>query len=239
MLPILSKILEKHFHCLISDHLSEHSSLSNCQGGFQPAKSTVSLVLSTTNDWSQQLEERKEIGVNFFDFCKAFDSVPHQPLLTKLCQHGFALTLSSRYIISYLANHKQSVVVNGDVYSIADVNLSDGSKIVLYADGILLYCPILLSIHLKHLQKDVDDYAIANYLTFNVPEYEFMLVSRKKQSTNFHPSISVMDPTTTFKHLGLIKASHLSWSTHIITFAPRQNAFWDCMGTDVFTSTQT
>ena len=142
-------------------------------------------------------------------------------------------------IISYLANHKQSVVVNGDVYGIADVNLSDGSKIVLYADGILLYCPILLSIHLKHLQKDVDDYAIANYLTFNVPEYKFMLVSRKKQSTNFHPSISVMDPTTTFKHLGLIKASHLSWSTHIITFAPRQNAFWDCMGTDVFTSTQT
>jgi len=218
LLPILSEILEKH---LISDHLSEYFPLSNCQWGFQSAKSTVSVLLSTTNDWFQQLEEEKEIGIIFFDFCKAFDSVPHQPL-TKLCQHGFALTLSNGYIVSYLANHKQSVVVNGDIDNIADVNLSDGSKLVLYADDILLYCPILLPIHLKNLQKDDDalqNYATANYLTFNVPKCKFMLVSRKKQNTNLHPSISVygspLDSTTTFKYLGLIIASHLSWTTHI------------------------
>jgi len=54
---------------------------------------------------------------------------------------------------------------------IADVNLSDGSKVVLYADDILLYCSISLPMDLEHLQKDVDAlqiYATANYLTFNV-----------------------------------------------------------------------
>jgi len=69
ILPILSKILEKHFYHLISDylsdHLSEHSPLSNCQRGFQPAKSTVFALLSTINDLFQQLEKGKENWIHF------------------------------------------------------------------------------------------------------------------------------------------------------------------------------
>ena len=106
--------------------------------------------------------------------------------------------------------------------NIADVNLSDGSKIVLYADDILLYHPISLPMDLEYLQKDVDTlqiFATANYLTFNVSKCKFMLVSRKKQHTVLAPSISVygspLESTTTFKYLGLIKASDLSWTTHI------------------------
>ena len=39
LLSVLSKVLERHFHMLISDHLAEHYPLSNCQWGFQPKKS--------------------------------------------------------------------------------------------------------------------------------------------------------------------------------------------------------
>ena len=108
-------------------------------------------------------------------------------------------------------------------------------QLVLYADDILLYYPILLSIHIKHLQRDDDalqNYATANYLTFNVPKCKFMLVSRKKQNTNLHPSISVygspLDSTTTFKYLGLIN-HHIFQAglPTLITFAPRQSTFWD------------
>ena len=88
LLPILSKVLEKHFHSLISDHISEHSPLSNCQWGFQPGKSTVAALLSTTQDWFQLLEKGKEVGTVSFDFHKAFDTVSHQPSVDKLCQLG-------------------------------------------------------------------------------------------------------------------------------------------------------
>ena len=73
LLSVLSKVLERHFHMLISDHLSEQYPLSNCQWGFQPNKSALSALISTTHDWLQQLEAGNEIGAIFFDFEKAFD----------------------------------------------------------------------------------------------------------------------------------------------------------------------
>ncbi len=84
LLPILSKLLERHFHSLISDHVSDYSPLSNDQWGFQWGKSTAQALLVATNDWLQHLELGREIGAVFFDFKKAFDTVPHIPLISKL-----------------------------------------------------------------------------------------------------------------------------------------------------------
>ena len=84
LLSILSKVLERHFHFLISEHLSIHYPLANCQWGFQPKKSTVSALLHTTHEWLTHLESGSEIAAIFFDFKKAFDTVPYLPLLSKL-----------------------------------------------------------------------------------------------------------------------------------------------------------
>ena len=46
LLPILSKVLERHLVFYINSHLSEHSPLANCQWGFQKGKSTVSALRS-------------------------------------------------------------------------------------------------------------------------------------------------------------------------------------------------
>ena len=154
--------------------------MSNCQWGFQPGKSTVAALLSTTQDWFQLLEKGKEVGAVFFDFHKAFDTVAHGPLVDKLYQ----LELNSqivKWVHNYLADRKQRVVVNGVsslpmsvvsgflqgsilgpllfliyIDNIATVNISDGSKIVLYADDIRLYRPICIPEDLEHLQNDVD-----------------------------------------------------------------------------------
>ena len=105
---------------------------------------------------------------------------------------------------------------------IVTVNISYGSKIILYADDILLYRPISLPQDFGHLQNDVDKlqaYASANYMTFNASKCKFMLVSRKKLHTHPNPSISLngspLEFTPTFKYLGLLISSDLSWSSHI------------------------
>ena len=58
--------------------------LSDSQWGFQSGKSTVSALLSATQDWFTSLDQRKDICCVCFDLQKAFDTVPHGQLMTKL-----------------------------------------------------------------------------------------------------------------------------------------------------------
>ena len=112
LLSVLSKVLERHFYMFISDHLTEQHPLSNCQWGFQPNKSALSALISTTHDWLQQVEEGNEIGAVFFEFEKAFDRVPHQSLMSKLMGLGLEPYIMT-WLHNYLANRRQSIVVNG------------------------------------------------------------------------------------------------------------------------------
>ena len=151
-----SKLLERHFHQLISDHLSDNHPLANTQWGFQPAKSTVSALLSTTYDWLEEMEAGKDICSVFLDLKKAFDTVPHQSLMEKLVRlnlNAFIL----QWLCSYLTNRQQKVVVGGEesgtipvisgvpqgsvlgpllfliyIDGVTRIPLSEGSKLVLY-----------------------------------------------------------------------------------------------------------
>ena len=66
-----------------------------------------------TEEWLSALEHGKEVCAVSFDYCKAFDSVPHLPLLKKLENHGFNDHIL-HWISGYLASPSQSVVVNGE-----------------------------------------------------------------------------------------------------------------------------
>ena len=145
----------------------------------------------------------------FFDFRKAFDSVPHRSLLRKLEDINLH-PLLLRWIHSYLSGRTQKVVVNGatsnslPVYSgvlqgsvigpllfliyidgIKSLLLSRDSYLTLFADDMLLYRPISCQYDFYLLQQDVNkisDWVDCNYLQFNVQKCKFMLVSRKIQS---------------------------------------------------------
>ena len=120
LLCILSKPLEKHVSILISDYLDENCLLSDCQCGFRTGHSTVTALLSTLTTWLTDLDAGKEICAVFFDYCKAFDSVPHLPLLEKL----ISLNLDPHvicWIANYLTGRSQKVVVDGKASSAAPV----------------------------------------------------------------------------------------------------------------------
>ena len=71
----------RYIYSLIIDHLNVTKELSTTQWGFRSGRSTVTALLSVTQDWFAALESGKEICAIFFDYQKAFDSVPHAPLL--------------------------------------------------------------------------------------------------------------------------------------------------------------
>ena len=100
---ITSKVLEKHVHMLILEHIMSYSSLSSMKWGFQQGKSTELALLSTINDWLSILERGQDIAAVFFDFKKAFDRVPHSALINKLQYIGLSQDLVL-WIHNYLAD---------------------------------------------------------------------------------------------------------------------------------------
>lgn len=99
VLSVISKLLERHMHSLISCHIETFYPIASHQWGFQPGKSAVSAQINVLHNWSLALDQRKEVAVVFFDLCKAFDSVPHGPLLDKLKSIGL-----SEYIIKWICS---------------------------------------------------------------------------------------------------------------------------------------
>ena len=245
LLSILSKLLERHIYSLVATHLELYHPLSNAQWGFQTGKSTTTALLSTTHEWLTALEQRKEVSAVFFDLKKAFDSVPHKELMSKLQQ----LSLDSHvlhWISNYLTCRCQKVVVSGEtsrdspvlsgvpqgsvlgpllfliyINSLANVSISDGTRMVMYADDLLLFRPIAKQCDFHTLQRDIDtvaEWVSANYLTFNHAKCKCMLVSRKSQSST-PPTLTLngcdIEQVQHFKYLGLLLSSDMSWSPHI------------------------
>ena len=66
LLPILSKLLERHIMSLLLQHLMEMQPISDSQWIFQRGKSTVTALLETTHNWFEMLERGKEVEAVFF-----------------------------------------------------------------------------------------------------------------------------------------------------------------------------
>ena len=73
--------LERHVHHIILDHLEEYFPISNRQWGFTEGKGTVTSWIATVHDWLCNLDQGNVICIIFFDYKKAFDSIPHGPLM--------------------------------------------------------------------------------------------------------------------------------------------------------------
>ena len=202
-------------------------------------------VLSLTHTWLTLLDRNQEVCCIFFDFKKAFDSVPHGSLVKKLellCLPQFILS----WLRSYLTKHKQRVVVNGStsksipvvsgvaqgsvlgpllfliyVDSISQLRLSNNSKLIMYADDILLYKTILMLTDYTELQEDINhifDWSTSNEMSFNISKCKQMLLSRKKNSvapTSMLLNGCPLQIVRSYRYLGFLITSDLSWSDHI------------------------
>ena len=104
--------MERHLQQYLINYLEDCNAISDHQWGFLKGRSTTGALITAVDNWHRALENNLDICAVFLDLSKAFDKVPHSPLMDKLAALGVNIYLL-RWLWDYLSNRSQYVVVNG------------------------------------------------------------------------------------------------------------------------------
>ena len=170
--------MESFIKKALYEHLINNNILSQQQYGFVSGRSTITQLLVTLNEWLYNLDNDIQTDAAYMDFRKAFDSVPHKRLISKLKAYKIDGQILN-WIISFLSDRTQYVKINNDcssklnvtsgvpqgsvlgptlfIYFINDLpNVVNGTPIKIFADDTKLYHGIQDENNVKKLQDSID-----------------------------------------------------------------------------------
>ena len=114
MVSVFDKIMEKLMHKRLYSFMEESNiRIYDKQFGFRKNNSTINALIEITEKVKESVDKGKFGCGIFIDLCKAFETVNHNILLTKLEHYGVR-GVPLQWFESYLSNRKQFVHVNGE-----------------------------------------------------------------------------------------------------------------------------
>ena len=217
VLPTISKLLEKAVHMQLYSYLRDNNLLSQKQFGFRLNSSTVTASAMFTDKTLSAMDKGQLTGAVFIDLTKAFDTVNHSILLSKLCSLG-VLNDSPAYnwFESYLSNRCQVTVCNGtkSCPETVQIGVPQGSilgpllftlyindlpdylehcDVTLYADDTVLFISDKSLHNIKsYMNSDLEklnNWLKLNHLTLSISKSKFMIIG-SSQRLNKIDSIS-------------------------------------------------
>ena len=162
VLPVLSKLLEKHIHRQYMDFLEEERLLSDCQFGYRSGRSTNLAATLFVDNVRNDVDKGKLVGAVFIDLRKAFDTLSHNVLLAKLKVYGVNRR-ELAWFTDYLFGQQQYVQLGMNKSSYQPLftgvpqgsilgpllflvfyndltDLETNSRVLKYADDTVIYC---------------------------------------------------------------------------------------------------
>ena len=104
------KSMEKFVKDAVFNHLIENNLLSKKQFGFVNGRSTVTQLLNYVDKCAEIIANGGAVDCIYFDFSKAFDTVPHQRLAAKMKAYGISGNVLS-WTQDFLAGREQVIRV--------------------------------------------------------------------------------------------------------------------------------
>ena len=177
LISLTAKIMER----IIQEELliKTHDLIKHEQHGFLSGKSCNTNLLTLTDNIVSSLYDDKSLDIIYFDFAKAFDTVNHNLLLRKLKTHYKIEARLLKFLINYLQNRHQRVVLE-NVFSdylpvipgvpqgsilgpllfflfINDISsgISTGTNICLFADDTKIWHQMTSNEDCDILQKEI------------------------------------------------------------------------------------
>ena len=245
LLSNISKIYERVMFNRVEHFLNESNIIYEHQYGFRKKYSTNHALLSIVEKIRTSLDNKQFACGVFVDLQKAFDTVDHKILLSKLSHYGIK-GFANKWLGSYLTNRSQSVNLNGAT--------SDELKITCGVPQGSILGPLLFTVYINDMHKafkkclvhhfaddtnllftDKDPKTIqktlntelqelvewlrANRLSLNVAKTEFIIFRPPQKSLNNRITLKldqkIIFESTKIKYLGLLLDSRLTWKFHI------------------------
>ena len=243
LLSSISKILEKLIFSRTMDFLKAYDIFTNSQFGFRQKHSTIHALLNFVDKVAHAIDSHSHLIGIFLDFSKAFDTINHDILLSKLSHYGIR-GKALEWFGSYLHNRKQYVSLNNHNSCLMDIkcgvpqgsilgpllfiiyindfcNSSNLLSFVLFADDSNLFFshknPNTLVRTINTELKKVTQWIRANKLSLNLQKTKYMIFSNTIENLN---SDIILDNTplenvSHIKFLGITVDNKLSWKPHI------------------------
>ena len=180
VLSVIGKLFEKAIFNQVYTYLHQNNLLSKYQSGFRPMHSTLTALIDITDNWYFNIDNGLTNAILFIDLKKAFDTIDHEILLSKLELYGFN-GASLNLFRDYLSDRTQVTVIN-------NVN-SDTSRIRCGVPQGSILGPLLFLLYINdlpncNLRSDVRMYADDTNLTFASTDPEELFSSLTHDLSN-------------------------------------------------------